>query len=144
MLLHELRHVKPYQRLDRIEHFLCKDLYKLGLTYACRTHEYERSRSAALGELNSGALYRLCDKLARLILTYDVLLEVLLKASHTLELRFLYLVGWDTRPQLDDLGEVVHRYLNIVSLALYLVQCVSGLGYLHFDVSELLIVNIGG
>ena len=142
VLLHVLRHVEPDERLHGVEHFLSQHLDKFRLAHAGGTHKDERSGSAPVGELHPGALDCLCDQLARLVLTYNMLLEVLLQAADALVFRFLDLVGRDTCPHLYHLGDIIDGDFNILCLVLDLFDAVVGLRYLHLDLCQLLIVDI--
>ena len=71
-----------------------------------------------------------------------MLLEVLLQRTDTLVLRLLYLVGGNSGPQLDDLGKILHRDLNVLGFLLYLVNAVGGLCDLHFDLRHLFVVLV--
>ena len=103
-----LRHVEPHHRAVVVEHELRERARELGLADAGRAEEDERA-DRPVRVLQAGARATQCvrDRLDRLVLADDALVQPLLHVDQLLGLAFEQARDRDARPARDHLCDVV-------------------------------------
>ena len=103
-----LGHVEPHHRVLVVEHELGERTCELGLADAGRAEEDERAdRPVRILQTGARAAERVRDRLDRLVLADDALVEPLLHVDELLGLALEQPVDRDARPARDDGGDVV-------------------------------------
>ena len=107
-LLHVLRHINPHQILLVVKQRLGQCLCKLRLANACRAKEQERAKRP-VRILNARAAAKNCVRHTAdsLVLSDHTLVENLRQAQQLLALALHQLAGGNTRPALDNLGNLL-------------------------------------
>ena len=103
--------------------------------------------TAAARQVGAAPLDGLCHQMDGLVLTDDLLFQLGFQPGQLDELRLLDLHRRDARPQLDDLGHIVHGHLDLPGCSLLggqfpLQLCHPGLALCHTLVIDGL-VHIG-
>ncbi len=108
MALHVLGHVDADDRVLGVEEELGERAGELGLADAGRAEEEERAdRPVGVGEAGARAADRGGDRLDRLVLADDALVQALLHVDELRDLALEQPRDRDPGPRRDDLGDVV-------------------------------------
>ena len=142
MLFHKLGHIESDKRFGRMEKICGKRLYKLGLTYARRSCEYEGYRLTLVGYTCSVALDRSCYRVYRLILTDDLGFESVRKLIYLLKLVLADVGCGNSRPDLDYLGNIRFTKHHGRDIGLDLAQAFGELDLLGLDLRNILIASL--
>ena len=113
VLFHILAHIQPDQRIGAVKELVCQLLHQLRLAHAGGAHKDKAGRTAAAREVGAAALDRLCHQMHGIVLTDDLLFQLGLKAGELCILGLPDLHRRDARPQLNDLGHIVHGHLDL-------------------------------
>ena len=108
VLLHVLRHVESHDCALVVEHELRQGLCKLRLPHSRRSEEDKRAdRPVRILEPRAGTAQRVRDRIDRLLLPHDSLVEARLHVHELLHLALEQPIDGDSRPGGDDGGDVV-------------------------------------
>src|SRR5215211_1082549 len=143
VLLHVLGHVDAHHGLLRVEHELGERPGELGLADARGADEQEGSdRPVGVLEPGARAAQRVRNRLDRLVLADDPLVEALLHVDELLDLALHQLRDRDPRPLRDHLGDVLVVDL-LLEEARVAVGALLGLAQLALDLRDLAVAELG-
>ena len=118
VFFHVLAHVQTDERVGAVEQLFCQLLDQLGLAHAGGAHKDEACGTAAAGKVGAAALDGLCHQMHGFVLTDDLLLQSSFQPCQLDELGLPNFHRRDARPQLDDLGHIVHGHLDFAGSGL--------------------------
>ena len=107
-LLHKLGHIQPDQALRAVEHVGGEPLDQFGLSDAGSPHKDKADRFALDLESDTAAADCRTDRVHRLVLTDDMLLQPGVKAGQALQLVLFDGGSRDFGPELDDASQIIH------------------------------------
>ena len=116
-------------------------LDQLGLAHARGTHKDEAGGTAAAREVGAAPLDRLCHQMDGLVLADDLFLELCFEVCQLGVLGLLDFHRRDPRPQLNDLGHIVHGHPDLTGSGLLGGQLAFQLGNAGLALGHLLIVD---
>ena len=141
VLLHELGHVQPDQRILAAEHELGQHFRQVRLADARRPHEHEDTdRPLRILEAGPGAPHGLGDGGDRLVLAHDAVVQRVLHVQEALLLLAGNARDGDARPHAHHIGDVLRaddRRLALAVGAQLFFQMLQLLLQLHFAIAKL-------
>ncbi len=117
MLLHIFRHIQTNERLGRVEQILRERLDELGFAHAGRTDKQEGNRLVLGADARARAANGVSHSCDSALLPDNAAVQTLLQTGQAGKLLLTDLGGGNTRPQLDDRGEMFAPQLRHRELA---------------------------
>ena len=141
VFFHVLAHVQTDKRVGAVKQLFCQLLDQLGLAHAGGPHKDEACGTAAAGKVGAAALDGLRHQMHGFVLTDDLLLQSIFQPCQLDVLGLPNFHRRDARPQLDDLGHIVHGHLNFAGSSLLCGQLGFQLGDAGFALGYALVVD---